>query len=472
MAIYLELVNFDEKIKQLHKPPIILNELKFYSEKERQDLIKQFLTEYSSDKISTLPQCECGALIGEYAIGQICDICNTVVENNSATEIEPIFWLKSPVGVAKLINPTILNMLREEFKSKDFNIIDYLIYTKYEEPKKGNKIFDYIKTFNIARGYNNFVENFYEILNILINLPNFGKHKKDGDNFLFNLIRDNGDKIFSDYIPIPHKDLLVIEKVKNSSYMDKTSQIAISAFNLMAGIDKKMADKSIITRMDRTVKALIMISSYYVEFYKLYLAPKEGILRHHIFSTRTHFSFRAVITSLTQSHRYDEIHIPWGVAIGTLRVHIMNKLLKMKYDHNDAMGFINMCVNERHPLMEKILDELIEESPNKAIPCLFNRNPTLLMGSVQLLYITKIKKDLTDNTIGLPILLTGLYNADFDGDEMNGALSVDNKLYELWYPLSTHRNIHEMTSPFKLTGHLMLSKPLISMISTWLNTGD
>jgi len=363
-------------------------------------------------------------------------------------------------------------MLREEFKSKDFYIIDYLIHTKYEEPKKGNKIFDIIKGLNIPRGYNSFVENFYDILDILISLPNFGKHKKEGDNFLYNLIHNNKDAIFSDYIPIPHKDLLVIEKVKNSSYMDKTSQIAISAFNLMAGIDKKMNEKSLVTKMDRTVKALIMISSYYVEFYKIYLAPKEGILRHHIFSTRTHFSFRAVITSLTEVHKYDEIHIPWGVAIGVLRIHIMNKLKRLGYEHNDAMGFINRCVNEKHPLMEKILDELIDESPNKAIPCLFNRNPTLLMGSVQLLYITKIKRDLTDNTIGMSILLTGLYNADFDGDEMNGALNIDMKLLDFWYPLSTHRNINEMTEPYKLTGHLMLSKPIVSMISTWLNSED
>ncbi len=197
--------------------------------------------------------------------------------------------------------------------------------------------------------------------------------------------------------------------------MDQTSQIAIMAFNLMAGIDKKLIDKSITTRMDRTSKALTLISDYYKQFYREYISPKEGIFRHHIFSTRTHFTFRAVISSLTSPHRYDEIHIPWGVAVGLFKIHLLNKLKSTGIEHNDAIGFIYQCVNKKHPLMEKMLDELIEESPNKGIPCLFNRNPTLLMGSIQKLTITKIKKDINDNTIGLPILLTGLYNGDFDG---------------------------------------------------------
>ncbi len=55
---------------------------------------------------------------------------------------------------------------------------------------------------------------------------------------------------------------------------------------------------------------------------------------------------------------------------------------------------------------------------------------------------------------------------------MNGLLAVDNKLEELWYPLSTHRNIHEMTEPYKINGHLLIPKPVISMIVTWLNTED
>ncbi len=55
---------------------------------------------------------------------------------------------------------------------------------------------------------------------------------------------------------------------------------------------------------------------------------------------------------------------------------------------------------------------------------------------------------------------------------MNGILAIDNKLDEIWYPLSTHRNIHEMTRPYKITGYLLIPSPVISMIATWLNSDD
>ncbi len=152
MAIYLELVDFSQVFKQLKKEPVILNDIKFYSEKERTDIIKKFLTEYGSDKISTLPQCECGELVGEYLLGQTCVKCNTVVQSNTSTDIEPIFWLRSPVGVAKLINPVVWTMMREIFTTKRVCIIDYLTHTKFEEPREKIRVIEELKA-NIVNVY-------------------------------------------------------------------------------------------------------------------------------------------------------------------------------------------------------------------------------------------------------------------------------------------------------------------------------
>lgn len=470
MAIHLELVNFDQLIAQLKKTPLILNDLRYYSEVERTNLMKQFLTEYSSDRISTLPQCDCGYLVGEYTIGQVCPKCNTTVINESEIEIEPHFWLRSPIGVSKLINPTVWYILKQKFKRGSFNFIRYFTDDKVPEPNRPIKVLERIKELNIPRNYNSFVDNFSTYLEMLINSTDF---KNRGLEDIIKLMDMYPDCIFSKYIPIPHRDMLVIEKVKHLSYMDATSQYAISAFNLMAGIDKKLADRSLYIRMDRTVKAIDMIAEYYAIYSKVYLSPKEGIFRHHIFSNRTHFSFRAVISSLTEPHRYNEIHIPWGVAIGVFKIHILNKLEKLGMGHNEAIGFINRSINELNPTMEKILDDLINESKDRQIPFILVRNPSLLMGSVHLLYITKVIKNIHDNTIKLPILLTGFYNADFDGDEMNGLILIDVLLENLNYPLSSHRNIHDMSlTPYKISDHLLIPKPVISMISSWLNCDD
>ena len=59
------------------------------------------------------------------------------------------------------------------------------------------------------------------------------------------------------------------------------------------------------------------------------------------------------------------------------------------------------------------MKELIAESPYKGLPCCFNRNPTLLRGSIQQLYITKIKSDdINDNTISLSVMILASYNAE------------------------------------------------------------
>ena len=59
------------------------------------------------------------------------------------------------------------------------------------------------------------------------------------------------------------------------------------------------------------------------------------------------------------------------------------------------------------------MKELIAESPYKGLPCCFNRNPTLLRGSIQQLYITKIKSDdINDNTISLSVMILSAYNAE------------------------------------------------------------
>jgi hypothetical protein len=41
MGIYLGLVNFDEAFKKLKKDPIILNDIKFYSEEDRAEMINK-----------------------------------------------------------------------------------------------------------------------------------------------------------------------------------------------------------------------------------------------------------------------------------------------------------------------------------------------------------------------------------------------------------------------------------------------
>ena len=62
--------------------------------------------------------------------------------------------------------------------------------------------------------------------------------------------------------------------------------------------------------------------------------------------------------------------------------------------------------------------DFITSRPDKGMPCLFHRNPSLLSGSSEYLRITKIKRDTGDNTISLSTLVVKAPNGDFDGDAL------------------------------------------------------
>ncbi len=63
-------------------------------------------------------------------------------------------------------------------------------------------------------------------------------------------------------------------------------------------------------------------------------------------------------------------------------------------------------------MLDAIFRELIEESPYMGIPVIFQRNPSLSRASAQLLYVTRVKTNPADNTIGVSTLVISGSNAD------------------------------------------------------------
>lgn len=63
---------------------------------------------------------------------------------------------------------------------------------------------------------------------------------------------------------------------------------------------------------------------------------------------------------------------------------------------------------------------------------------TLKRGSIQLLYVTKVKPNPHDETIGISVLVLKDSNTDFDGDALNGILLIEadavEKAYNILHP--------------------------------------
>jgi hypothetical protein len=272
---------------------------------------------------------------------------------------------------------------------------------------------------------------------------------------------------------LPNKSLLIIEETNLGVYIDGIIVKAIDAIEMIMSIDSNEIEHSNRVKENRTIKAIAKLSDFYLGFVKNSIAGKTGLFRKHILGSRTNFNFRAVISSITDAHEYDEIYAPWCVGTTSFRPHLINKLMKRGYTLNHSIEILLAHVEKYSPLIDELLQELIKETKNsKGIVVIENRNPTMLSGSAQTKRITKFKTDPTDHTVSSSILTVKSSNADFDGDALNFSICVDNFLADKWKTLEPHYNVFEATTPLEISDNISIPKPVISSISNWIHTED
>lgn len=424
MGAYLELTDHEHDFNTFASTSaMILNDFDDTSI-DQKDRLNKIIYTIRGDVFSNVPQCECGNpdIKGRYNIGVICPKCGTPVVEQMATTLEPLTWIRAPKGIAPFMNPKVWYMLTQAFivKKTKFSIIHYLADPTYN-PETRTEIDEWHAKFLYeleqnginGRGWNYFVSNFDRIIEVIFNNQIFKKSAKSYDEYrpLYELIQTHRSIIFTNYLPIPNRSLLLIEENESGMYRDKDMDLMLDAIRNMVGIDLFEKRYSPRVKENRTVRTVDLLSRYYAEFERMN-AKKEGIWRRHIFSNRSPFTARGVISSITDEHNYDEIQYPWGIAVAQLKYHIHNKLFKKTFNVNKQLQYLNRYSLEYHKDLDDIFKELIDECPYPGIPVNFTRNPVLLIGSTQTLYMSKVKTDINDTTIGLSILVVKPYNAD------------------------------------------------------------
>ncbi len=414
MPIIQQLVDFHELFTQLSEHPIIINDLNNTSEEEKEAIENLIRSKFSSDLISLLPTCQCGETKGEFALGVECPVCRTIVKPVMSGDVTSLLWFRRPEGVAPLINPVVWKMLSDRFTRSSYSILQYIANTDYVPNVKRPPIFDKIFELDIPRGYNSFYDNFDRIMEILFNDKKLQyKNKKGQEDYLLRLIHDHRHMLFSDYLPLPNKSMIIIQSTNFGRYIDNSIIKIIDAIKTIASIDSdSMKSLSVRVKENRTIKTIVKLSNFYYEYFKEDVSKKPGQFRKHIFGSRSNYNFRAVVTSLTDAHAYDEILVPWGVGVTAFRPHLLNKLLRIGYSLNHSIGLLLGHVDKYHETLDRLLQEIINESPYNGIICLENRNPTLLSGSIQVKRITKFKTDVYDHTVSTSALTLKAPNTD------------------------------------------------------------
>jgi hypothetical protein len=424
MGVSLSLENHDLLFQQQTAHiPIILNDYNNQSEDSKRQLNELIYTATEGDVLSNIPACSCNATFGEHKLNAedpvICPECGTPVVAKFEKKIDPLLWIRSPNGVEKLINPVVWTMMKREFTKGGFEVIRWICDPYYKVSSKQSKyitaVNEMLMGLNVRRGYNAFIQNFDAIIDGLYSMRLFAKPGRKKTSFKKFLERYR-DAIFSDYIPLPNRALLVVENTNVGRYMDPIILDSIDAIQTMAGIDSDLNNFTVQVKENRTLKTIVQLAAYYESVYRFTLGKKQGILRKHVFGSRAHFSFRAVVSSLTGSHFYDEIHIPWNLAVTVLRVHLANKLEARGFSPNDIFALLNEYTTQYHPLLDELFKELIAEAPGGAIPATMQRNPSLNRGSCQAVGISRVKTDMSDPTVSISFLAVVAMNCDFDGE--------------------------------------------------------
>lgn len=390
MPSYLKTIDFNELFHTSPIPPIIINDLPNRTEEDRAYFEYLVRSTFSTDMISALPRCFCGTEKGEHKIGKICENCGHPVKQSVEDDIAPSLWFRKPRGIEKLISPYFLILLRNQFNKRGVNIIDWLMNRNTPVPSNAPPIIHRMMADQVPRGYNNFVNNFDEIMKYLLASKDFPRDKFTtsvvagmlGDDYvdvdpLEKLLKDNRECVFSDYIPIPNKMFIILEKTDAATYVEQSIFDIQNVVNTMLSIDLDHHDTRLSSIESRTAKILAMLSAYYEDYVISRMRPKKGHYRKHVYGGRGNHSFRAVITSHEAICDHDEIWIPWSVGVAVLWMHLVNYLSTGKYGrftHNQIVSFLLAHIEKYHPLIDHLFKKIIRDSPNGYIAVMQQRN--------------------------------------------------------------------------------------------------
>lgn len=372
-------------------------------------------------------KCECSATEGNPKIDMVCPICETKVSRRNILDEDNLIcqnWLCVPKELPNgWLTPKIYLTLASwlSYDKGKRNYIDDILDVDTDIP------YD-ISDVVTGKGFAYLFDNFDRLMTyFIVDHPVISK-KPDtlAMKFCLNMYRD---RIFCHYIPILNTAINPIISAEGSGstkkrYSDITADHILKAAVSLSRLEFSQKRKNRQFHVERTTfKAFKDIINYVEESTKKYISMKKAIPRTHIFGSRFHWSFRGVIVPIVGEHEYYELHIPWKMAVNTLRVHLRG-ILHREYGMgiNEAVNKVRQALQIVDSDIKFIMDKLIEESPFPGLPCLWDRPPSIRDGSVSLKYWTKIKTDINDSSIGMSPLDVALSNADFDGDAMAGIL--------------------------------------------------
>ena len=481
LGIYPVIWDHEEDFRRLSTVPVIANRIDLTTEEGKRLFNQTVYSRYDGDVFSNVPTCPCGSTRGGNRIGRVCPKCGNKCLPNTEQPIESIVWIEGFDQVPRFLNITVYAILKKEWSIRDFSILDYLIDPYYHSLSDTPEIEGYIESFGFKRGINYFVENFDDIADQLCESSVlYSGTKRKAGRTTRKFLTKYRHLIFSKVLPFPSKVGFILESSTDRVYADPKMAPAISALQSVCGISS-MKVRTIPKAESKVARAIKTLSEYYLHFESRTdnedssgkVFPKKGIYRKLVYGCDPHWTARAVISPEFRVHNHDQITIPWRTAVLLLKLHIANKLLKEGYTPNEILTLIYDNILRTHPKLIKIIQTLIDESPDGyGIPAMITRFPVLKLNSNSLKYIKRVWLDPYVLCIAVSVLAIKAANADYDGDYESLQLALENRTTEFFKRHADAMGIMSFDQPFKVSDHAMQPAPIVTTLNNRLYEGE
>ena len=413
----------------------------------------ELLCDISGDDNEMVARCECENLKGNVFENKICPKCGDVCSIAFEKIVKNDLWVEIPDSIPKILDPQVYRILASWLGSiNKVPVMDIILNRKEEVPPV-------LEGIVLDQGFKFFYENFDALMAFFFTQFRSSKHKSTGMMAIF--LELNKDKIWCTKLPIISKYLQPITGMgdKKVDSAIKLMMKAITDFRSTL-IDDKL-QRAALPRVEKNFfNVYKSFTDYSAKIVKERLSPKKALLRKHVFGNRLHLTGRTVCVPIIDEHYGDELYLPWVLGIQLWFYHILSILQdRYHFTRNQAYNKLSHAVTVYDFQVDKCMQTLIRESPYKGLPILLNRNPSLKLGAIQLLFVTKINPNLkrdpkvevgidelddvsfmnsetakgrkkyiipdwvqhliADKVIGCSAIIIAAPNCDFDGDELN-----------------------------------------------------
>lgn len=183
--------------------------------------------------------------------------------------------------------------------------------------------------------------------------------------------------------------------------------IEIQAPSVIIKNEKRMLQESVDALIDNGKKAQpVRVNKRPLKSLSEMLRGKQGRFRQNLLGKRVDYSGRSVIV-VDPELKIDQCGLPKLMALELFKSHVLCELIKRQIAPNIRVA--RKIVENMDPVAWDVLEDIVKD-----YPIILNRAPTLHRLGIQGFYPILVET----KAIKIHPMVTGAYNADFDGDQM------------------------------------------------------